>query len=337
MKGNSYFCPHKNTVGMDKKLRIAFYGTPEFATGILDTLHQSAHEVVAVITAPDKPAGRGRKLQQSHVKQYATAHNIPVLQPTNLKSDSFLEQLSTYQIDVQVIVAFRMLPKQVWQHAPMGTFNLHASLLPQYRGAAPINWAIINQDEKTGVTTFFIDDKIDTGAIIDQSSCKITPRETVGTLYYKLQDLGKELTLKTLNDIAAGKVSPKVQEEHPTLKPAPKLFAHNTTIDWTKSASEVDALVRGLSPYPVAKSNLFTNEATLGIKIHETIVLVEEHNFEPGRIVQKEKQLFVACGTHLVEIVKMQLPNKKAMLVKDLLNGYTFPVEARMVKRFEDL
>ncbi len=318
---------------MDKSLRIVFYGTPSFATAILAKLHESHHKVVAVVTAVDKPAGRGRKINESDVKKYAVANDIPVLQPKNLKALEFIEELQSFKADLQVIVAFRMLPKVVWDMPALGTFNLHASLLPQYRGAAPINWAIINREKETGVTTFFIDDKIDTGAIIDQSRCDIVEDETVGSLYMKLQDLGKELTLKTVNDIASGTATSSPQENPDNPSDAPKLNVDNTTIDWTKTATEIDALVRGLSPFPIAKALLSQNDKVEQIKVHETAVVYKEHKMIAGSMILIDSELHIACGKDLLQIIKIQLPNKKAMSVKDLLNGYEFHASAIMINR----
>lgn len=318
---------------MDKSLRIVFFGTPSFATAILEQLHHSHHEIVAVITAVDKPAGRGRKINESDVKKYAVTNDIPVLQPSNLKSPEFISDLASYKADVQVIVAFRMLPEVVWSMPKLGTFNLHASLLPQYRGAAPINWAIINGEKETGVTTFFIDDKIDTGAIIDQARCDIAPDETVGSLYMKLQNLGKELTLKTVNDIAVGTAGSSPQENPVNASAAPKLNVDNTTIDWTKSALEIDRLIRGLFPFPIAKALLLQNDNIDQIKIHESAVIYKVHEMTPGTMILVDTTLQIACGKDLLHIKKIQLPNKKAMPVKDLLNGYEFHASARMVTR----
>lgn len=320
---------------MSKQLRIVFFGTPEFATGVLAHIHQSQHEIVAVVTAVDKPAGRGRKIQQSHVKQFALDNNIPVLQPSNLKSPDFLKELASYHADLQVIVAFRMLPKAVWDMPPLGTFNLHASLLPQYRGAAPINWAIINGDQQTGVTTFFIDDKIDTGAIIDQLSCDITPDETLKSLYDKLNELGKILSLKTVNDIANGKVTAMAQKETDNIKPAPKLNSDNTTINWNVSATQIDALVRGLYPFPIAKALLEQNGKVEQIKIHQTAVVRQDHDMQPGTMILKDHRLFIACKKDLIEVLLIQLPNKKAMSIKDLMNGYQWHASARMINKEE--
>jgi methionyl-tRNA formyltransferase len=313
---------------MNKSIKIVFFGTPEFATGVLDTLHKSQHEIVAVVTAPDKPAGRGRKINESDVKKYAVAHGLPVLQPKNLKADDFLKELASFKADVQVIVAFRMLPEAVWKMPSLGTFNLHASLLPQYRGAAPINWAIINQEKVTGVTTFFIDDKIDTGAIISNQETPISTLETVETLYDRLMKMGAELSLGTVNSIATGTVSTTVQKDHTDLKEAPKLDSKNTLIDFTKSAVAVDALIRGLYPYPVAKASLY-NKEHMPVKIYKSKVVVKDHKMVPGSFVIENGKMFVACGTNMIEIEELQLPNKKRMKIKDLLNGYTFVPDAR--------
>jgi methionyl-tRNA formyltransferase len=312
---------------MNNSLKIVFFGTPEFATGVLDTLHKSHHEIVAVVTAPDKPAGRGRKINESDVKKYAIAHSLTVLQPNNLKSEDFLKELASFQADLQVIVAFRMLPKAVWNMPKLGTFNLHASLLPQYRGAAPINWAIINQEKTTGVTTFFIDDKIDTGAIISNRETIIEAVDTVGTLYSKLMTLGALLSLETVNKIAAGPVATSLQNNSFELKEAPKLNNENTLIDFTKSAAAIDALIRGLSPYPVAKSLLFDKEELI-VKIHKSRVIEKDHKMKPGSFVIENNKMIVACGKNMLEIEEIQLPNKKRMKVKDLLNGYSFAENA---------
>lgn len=320
-----------NTSSMSKPLNIVFYGTPEFATGVLKKLEESDHHIVGVVTAPDKPAGRGRQIQQSHVKTFAQAHNLNILQPTNLKSPEFHQELAALKADVQVVVAFRMLPKEVWSMPSMGTFNLHASLLPQYRGAAPINWAIINREQKTGVTTFFIDEKIDTGAIIDQVSSNIEERESVGTLYHKLMDLGANLCLKTVNDISNGDIQTTVQKEAKDLQEAPKLDAENTTIDFNKTAGEVDAMVRGLYPFPVAKAILEDSE-TQTVKIYQTEILRRPHKMKPGSIVIENGKIKVACKSDFIEIVELQLPNKKRMKTSDLLNGFQFTANARFDK-----
>lgn len=316
---------------MSKKLKIVFFGTPEFATGILKTLHESHHEIVGVVTAPDKPAGRGRQLHQSDVKRYAVQNHLNLLQPTNLKSPEFEAQLKRLKANIQVVVAFRMLPEVVWSMPAMGTFNLHASLLPHYRGAAPINWAIINNEKQTGVTTFFIDDKIDTGAIIDQLVCDIKVDENVGTLYEKLMDMGAVLSLSTVNKIASEKVTTTIQKEAQGLKEAPKLTADNTTIDFDMTAIQVDAMVRGLNPFPVAKAVLYDLEPQT-IKIYKTAIVDKNHSMIPGSIVIDDGKLLVACSKHMVELLELQLPNKKRMKATDLLNGYKFNAEARFGK-----
>lgn len=313
------------------KLRIVFFGTPEFATHILDGLVHSDHEVVGVVTVADKPAGRGQKINMSDVKKYATQHGLHVLQPTNLKSEEFTENLRALNADLFVVVAFRMLPKSVWDMPTKGTFNLHASLLPQYRGAAPINWAVINREETSGVTTFFIDDKIDTGAIIQQRSCVITPEETAGSLYKKLMQLGRELTLETVNTLATTSITTISQKDHEQLKDAPKLDALNTLIDFNQSAQDVAALVRGLNPFPIAKALLF-NPEKIQIKVFQTEVVDKTHKMKPGSIVIEDRQITVACAQGFVILKKLQLPGKKPMDGKDLLNGYKFENEARFDK-----
>ncbi len=312
---------------MTNKLKIIFYGTPAFATGVLKVLHESDYEVVAVVTAPDKPAGRGRSLQQSDVKQYALKVGLTLLQPTNLKDEGFINELRALEANLQVIVAFRMLPKVVWNMPQFGTFNLHASILPKYRGAAPINWAIINGDQETGVTTFFIDDKIDTGAIISQMRCPIENDETAGTLHDKLLALGCKLTLETVAAIALNIVKTSVQPDNAQLAPAPKLDAENTTINWHVTANQIDALVRGLNPYPVAKTWLVQKE-TVPVKIFKTAAIEKNHDMQPGTIIIDYGEILVACKNGFIKIIELQLPNKKRMTSKDLLNGYTFEPNA---------
>lgn len=311
-----------------KSLNIVFFGTPAFATGVLAAIHASNNNILAVVTVPDKPAGRGRQLQESDVKKFAVANHIPVLQPANLKDEQFIETLKALNADLQVIVAFRMLPQVVWNMPPLGTFNLHASLLPKYRGAAPINWAIINGDTETGVTTFFIDDKIDTGAIIAQARCAIAANETVGSLYNTLMALGSDLTIATIYQIASGKATSKAQERGSDVTQAPKLTPENTTINWNKTAKEIDALVRGLYPYPIAKAVLIQDE-TVTVKIFKTAIVDKSHAMLPGSIVIDHGQILVACASGFINILELQLPNKKPMTAKDLLNGYTFTADAR--------
>jgi len=242
-----------------KDLRIVFMGTPDFATTTLKHLHENHYNIVGVITAPDRPAGRGQKLRASSVKEYATSQNLPILQPTNLKNDEFLEELASLKAEIQIIVAFRMLPKVVWAMPKLGTFNLHASLLPQYRGAAPINWAIINGETKTGNTTFFIDEKIDTGEIILQEELSISSTESAGELHDRLMYNGAKLVSKTLDLIETGKASTKPQPDHEP-KTAYKLHKKNTKIDWSVNGQIIHNLIRGLSPYPSAWCTLINGE-----------------------------------------------------------------------------
>lgn len=305
-------------------------GTPDFAVGILDTMVASGKNIVGVITAPDRPAGRGRKLMASAVKEYAEAHNLKVLQPTNLKNTDFLEELKSLNANLQVVVAFRMLPKVVWQMPEYGTFNLHASLLPQYRGAAPINWAIINAEKKTGVTTFFIDEKIDTGAIIANKEVVIEERETAGSLHDKLMLKGSELVLETLNLIEEGKAQTKPQPNSSALKEAPKLTTENTSVDWSKSAAEIDAFIRGLSPYPVAWTNLKNNGEDLKAKIYSAHYELDDHNLEIGELIISKKEIKVAVKNGFLLLDEIQLPGKRKMDISSLLNGYIFGQDAKL-------
>ena len=302
-------------------LRIVFMGTPDFAVGILDTILKNNFEVVGVITAPDKPAGRGQKLSYSAVKEYALQNNLPLLQPTNLKDENFLVELKKLQANVQVVVAFRMLPEIVWKLPKLGTFNLHASLLPQYRGAAPINWAIINGETKTGVTSFFIDDKIDTGAMILSKEIEIHPDENAGSLHDRLMELGSEVVVDTLNLIKNGNVKTTIQSENETTKTANKLNKENCKIDWNKKGKEIINLIRGLSPYPSAWCYLKNYEEDWNIKIYDAKFEAIKHSFKIGQIIKTKKELKIAVFDGYIEIINIQLPGKKRMQVKDLLNG----------------
>lgn len=307
-----------------RDLRIVFMGTPEFAVTILDGIVKEGYEVVGVITAPDKPAGRGRKLQESAVKKYAASAGLKVLQPTNLKSEEFLKELQDLNPNVQVVVAFRMLPRVVWQLPEYGTFNLHASLLPQYRGAAPINWAIINGEETTGVSTFFLDEKIDTGDMILQLSVPIDPVDNAGTLHDKLMNTGTKVVIRTLEQIRNKTVKSQKQEEFDLLKEAPKLTKENTQIEWTKSPLEVYNFVRGLNPYPGAWSYLEEGDDKVQVKIFDGIPVEELHEIEIGTLIQTAGKIKVATPGGFFEISEIQLPGKKRMKTKDLLNGYSF-------------
>ena len=315
---------------MRKDLRIVFMGTPDFAVGVLKKMMEAGKNIVGVITAPDRPAGRGRKLLASAVKEYAITQNLKILQPTNLKDTSFLIELKDLDANLQVVVAFRMLPKAVWQMPELGTFNLHASLLPQYRGAAPINWAIINNEVKTGITTFFIDEKIDTGSIIANKEVAIEKTETAETLHDKLMEKGSELVLETLELIEDGNANPKPQPESGVLKEASKLTPENTRIDWAKRGKEIDAFIRGLSPYPVAWTILHNNNEELKVKIYASSFEKINHNFEPGTVQTSKKELKVACLDGYILIAEIQLPGKRKMDISSLLNGYTFDKNSKL-------
>lgn len=313
-----------------EKLRIVFMGTPEFAVGILDTIIKNDYNVVGVITAADKPAGRGQKLKYSAIKEYALANNLHLLQPTNLKEESFLEDLKSLNANLQIVVAFRMLPKVVWDMPKLGTFNLHASLLPNYRGAAPINWAIINGETKTGVTTFFIDDKIDTGAIILSSETAIDPNENAGHLHDRLMHLGSEAVIKTLELIEQGNASTTIQTESPEIKTAYKLNKENCKIDWNKSASEINNLIRGLSPYPAAWCFFTDKNEEWSVKIYEAKIITEEHSLTIGSIICTKKEMRIAVENGYIQIMSLQFPGKKKMSTSDFLNGITFSELAKV-------
>lgn len=316
---------------MSEKLKIVFMGTPDFAAGILKDMVQAGRNVVGIITAPDRPAGRGRKLSSSAVKDYAISQNLKVLQPTNLKDTNFLDELRSLNADVQVVVAFRMLPKVVWEMPKFGTFNLHASLLPQYRGAAPINWAIINQEKTTGVTTFFIDEKIDTGHIIAQREVSIGANETAGSLHDKLMGVGSQLVLDTLTLIENGDANPKPQPQSSNLRQAPKLTPENTKIDWEKNGAEIQAFVKGLSPYPVAWSILKNDDDPLKVKIYDVLFEKTDHLLKPGEIRTTKNKLKVACIDGFVHLLELQMPGKRKMDVISLLNGFSFKDNAKLM------
>lgn len=304
-----------------KDLRIIYMGTPEFAVPSLDQLVANNWNVVAVITAPDKPKGRGQKLIPSPVKEAALKHEIPVLQPTNLKSPEFLEELRSYQADLQIVVAFRMLPEVVWAMPSMGTFNLHASLLPNYRGAAPINWAIINGEKETGVTTFFLKHEIDTGSIIYQEKVPILPEENLGDIYEKLMELGSKLVVKTVEDIAEGNVQALPQDESKAIHHAPKIFKETGKINWENSAESIHNLIRGLSPYPAAWTEL---EGKI-CKIYQSKVVPTDLSSIPGKTYTDEKSyLRIGTSSGQLEILEMQLEGKKRMKTVDFLRGYKF-------------
>ena len=302
-------------------------GTPDFAVGILDTILKNNYDVVGVITAPDKPAGRGQKINQSAVKIFAQEKNLKILQPTNLKSDEFIEELKSLNANLQIVVAFRMLPEVVWKMPKLGTFNLHASLLPDYRGAAPINWAIINGEHKTGVSTFFIDEKIDTGAIILKKETEITETETAGHLHDKLMNLGAEAVVETLKLIENNSVKTTIQPIHDT-KTAYKLNRENCKIDFKKTSKEVYNLIRGLNPYPSAYTILNDDGKEYNIKIHDVTYRIENHDHNPGQLIATKKTIHIATSDGFIEVLSLQFPGKKKMNTVDLLNGIQFSSNA---------
>ena len=312
-------------------MRIVFMGTPDFALASLKKLVENNYNVVGVVTVADKPAGRGQKLQASPVKQYAESKGIPVLQPVKLKEEDFLNQLRALKPDLQIVVAFRMLPEVVWRLPKYGTFNLHASLLPNYRGAAPINWAIINGEKQTGVTTFFIDEKIDTGAIIQQAVTPIEAHETAGTLHDKLMEQGATLVLQTVDSIAAGTYSIQAQNKEVAYAEAPKIYKETCLVNWQAEGIAIERLIRGMSPYPTAWANLQQQGETIAIKIYDALYKSAVHNEAIGKVIVEKKQLFVAVKDGFIELLELQLPAKKRMKTADLLNGFSFDQEAKMI------
>ncbi len=307
-----------------EKLKIVFMGTPEFAVGILETIIKNNFDVVGVITAADKPAGRGQKIKYSAVKEFAISNNLNLLQPTNLKDESFLSELKALNANLQVVVAFRMLPEAVWKMPKFGTFNLHASLLPNYRGAAPINWAIINGETKTGVTTFFIDDKIDTGAMILSSEITIQSNENAGQLHDRLMNIGSVTVIETLQLIENGKAATTIQTENPEIKTAYKLNKENCKIDFTKTGQEIYNLIRGLSPYPAAWCYIKDLNNEWNVKIYEANFVQENHTYIYGTILSTKKEIKIAVKNGFLEILSLQFPGKKRMKTSEVLNGMTF-------------
>jgi len=312
-----------------KDLRIVFMGTPDFAVTILKHLVEKNYNIVGVITAPDKPAGRGRKLNESAVKKYATVKELTILQPKNLKEEVFHQELKDLKADLQIVVAFRMLPKAVWKMPKFGTFNLHASLLPAYRGAAPIHWSIINGETKTGATTFFIDDKIDTGEIILQEEIAVSDIETVGSLHDKLMFLGADLVSKTIDLISKGNITTKKQPELEE-KSAPKLHSENTKIDWNVSLDTIYNKIRGLNPFPAAWTTIKNDTEEITTKIYAVRKEIYIHTYKAGKIVASKKELKVAVKNGFIIIDEIKLSGKKKMDAKSLLNGYAFSEDAEM-------
>jgi methionyl-tRNA formyltransferase len=316
-------------------LRIVYMGTPEFAVEALRCLVEGGYNVVGVITMPDKPAGRGHKIQYSPVKQYALEHNLPLLQPEKLKDEAFVQALRDWKADLQIVVAFRMLPEVVWNMPRLGTFNLHASLLPQYRGAAPINWAVINGDTETGITTFFLKHEIDTGEVIQQVRVPIADTDNVGIVHDKLMALGGRLVVETVDAILSGEVKAIPQEEMAVvgeLRAAPKIFKETCKINWNQPVKRIYDFIRGLSPYPAAWCEL-TDAAgeTVAVKVFEAEKIEEVHQLLPGTIVTDgKKYLKVAATDGFVGILALQLPGKKRLKTDELLRGYKIDNTALM-------
>lgn len=318
-----------------KDLRIVFLGTPEFAVESLEAILAHGYNVVGVVTMPDKPAGRGHKMFQSPVKLCALEHGLKVMQPVRLKDPEFVDELRSLHADLFIVIAFRMLPEVVWTMPPLGTFNLHASLLPRYRGAAPINRAVMNGDTETGVTTFFLKHEIDTGDIISQERIDILPTDNVGDVHDRLMHLGAQLTVKTIGDIIAGTLQPIPQDRligdtEPT--PAPKIFKEDCEIRWSDPAEKVHNLVRGLSPYPGAWSNLISDGIEQGaVKIFETRIATDATPLTPGEIAIEGDTLLVGTGTSPIQVLSLQAPGKRRVPTADYLRG------ARLISpRFAD-
>jgi methionyl-tRNA formyltransferase len=310
-----------------KNLRIVFMGTPEFAVATLGSLLMNGFNVVAVVTSPDKPAGRGRKISKSAVKEFAEISKLPIIQPVNLKDQRFTDELKSLRADLFIVVAFRMLPESIWKMPSIGTINLHASLLPDYRGAAPINHAIINGETKTGITTFFIDDKIDTGNILLREEIQIFPFENAGDLHDRLMKHGARLVIRTIESLKRGDLKPLKQADltipGETTKKAPKIFPEDCIINWRKSQTEIHNLIRGLAPYPGARSFLKNEKETLSFKIFESQPENEEHTFAPGQILTDGKSYIrIACNGGFVNIIVLQLEGKKRMTNVEFLRGF---------------
>jgi methionyl-tRNA formyltransferase len=310
-----------------KNLRIVFMGTPEFAVASLGALLMNGFNVVGVVTAPDKPAGRGRKTTKPAVKEFAEFSSLPVFQPTNLKDPEFIENLRNLNADLFIVVAFRMLPAVVWKLPKIGTINLHASLLPQYRGSAPINHAIINGEKTTGVTTFFIDDKIDTGSIILREEVPIFSFENAGDLHERLMKEGAKLIIRTISDIAENNIRIKHQQEfmHPgeVLMTAPKIYPDFCVVEWSKDPESIHNFIRGLAPYPCARSSFRNEKQSFSFKIFESVPESAVHNYNPGQILSDGKNfLKIACKDGFVGICSLQLEGKKRMWTPEFLRGF---------------
>jgi methionyl-tRNA formyltransferase len=311
-----------------KNLRIVFMGTPEFAALVMKALLEDGCNIVGVVTVPDKPAGRGQKLQESEVKKYAQSKNLNILQPEKLKNPDFINSLEALEPDVQVVVAFRMLPEAVWQMPKLGTFNLHASLLPQYRGAAPINWAIINGDTKTGLTTFLIDKEIDTGKVIHKKEIEIKATDSAGDLHDKMIPEGARLVIKTLDNIANGNIEAILQDslinETKELKSAPKIFKTDCKINWQLEGLKIYNLIRGLSPYPCAWTEIgkANDERFLMLKVFESELIESTNNKPIGSIITDNNKLLVAINDGYIQIKNLQLEGKKRLNTEEFLRGF---------------
>ena len=310
-----------------KNIRIVFMGTPEFAVASLGSLLMNGYNVVGVVTAPDKPAGRGRQITKSEVKKFAEFSYLPILQPDNLKDPEFLNKLEDLKPDLFIVVAFRMLPETVWKIPSICTFNLHASLLPQYRGAAPINYAIINGETVTGVTTFMIDKSIDTGKVLFREEIPIFPFENAGDLHDKLMKLGARVVIKTVGALVGGKIEPIPQETFvktgEIIKSAPKIHPQDCIINWNADLVNIHNLIRGLCPYPCAKSFFIKDSQTLSFKIFESFIDNEKHNYLPGEIVTDGKHfLKIACKNGFLHILNIQLEGKNKMNTMEFLRGF---------------
>lgn len=308
-----------------KDIRIVFMGTPDFAVESLKALVAAGANIVAVVTTEDKVAGRGHKIQVSAVKKYALELGVSILQPAKLKAPEFLSDLASCKADLQIVVAFRMLPKEVWDMPVMGTFNLHGSLLPQYRGAAPLNWAIINGDKETGVTTFLLDEKIDTGRLLLNETIAIGSDDNVGDIHDRLMVIGGKLVVKTVEALINNKVEAVPQENHIneeiSLKHAPKLFKENTKVDWNQTASNIHNLIRGLSPFPTAWTEFNLNNTTFKVKLFASKISEMPSDKAIGHISFTKKQLWIHTQDYQIELLEWQLPNKKRMRTDAILSG----------------
>lgn len=307
-------------------MKIVFMGTPDFSVPCLDILVKNGYDVAAVVTVPDKPAGRGQQLQQSPVKKYAIEHHIPVLQPEKLKAPEFLEALKNIGADLQIVVAFRMLPEAVWNMPPLGTYNLHASLLPDYRGAAPINWAIINGENETGVTTFKLKHEIDTGNILFSEKTPLTENTTAGELHDTLMNIGAQLMLKSVKAIESGNYELHEQQPSAESKHAPKLFKETCRINWSNNTSSIHNLIRGLSPYPAAWTDGSDTKGNLiSMKIFKSSKEEVQHSHKAGTVItDNKKELKVACSNGFIHIQELQLAGKKRLKTDELLRGFHF-------------